>query len=60
MSSDRTTRNVLFLISNFRRVLYVVGFLHMPARGLHAGRYTFTTCFVNGPTPTLSPSFQLA
>ena len=27
---------------------------HMEARGLHVGRYPFTTCFVNGPTPTTS------
>jgi hypothetical protein len=25
---------------------------HIPARDLHVGRYPFTTCFVNGPTPT--------
>jgi hypothetical protein len=30
------------------------------ARGLHVSRYPFTTCFVTGPTPTLSLSFQLA
>jgi hypothetical protein len=30
------------------------------ARGLRVGHYPFTTCFVNGPTPTPSPSFQLA
>jgi hypothetical protein len=26
----------------------------------HVGRYPFTTCLVTGPTPTPSPSFQLA
>jgi hypothetical protein len=27
---------------------------HISARGLHVGRYPFTTCFVNGPNPTPS------
>jgi len=34
--------------------------LHVPARGLHVGRYPPQPVSVLGPAPTLSPSFLLA
>jgi hypothetical protein len=45
----------------FQDLLKVRPYLfHIPARGLHVGRYPFTTGFVKGTHPTPSPSIQLA